>query len=60
MCKAETATGVVELPAEAGGPAKAQDESEYHGLTNHNRFFSPDMTVKEIDGSKEMIINGQV
>merc|ERR1719440_1437400 len=57
MCKAETATGVVELPAEA---AKAQDESEYHGLTNHNRFFSPDMTVKSIDASKEMIINGQV
>ena len=34
--------------------------AEYHGLTNHNRFHAPDLTVKEIDAEKEMIINGRV
>ena len=62
MCKAETAPGVVEYQSStaASGAKAPLPEEAYHGLTNTNRFHADDLTIKEIDGEKEMIINGRV
>ena len=48
MCKAESTKHASTLPV------------MYHGLTNDNRFVADDLTLEQLDKTKEMIIRGRV